>query len=170
MIATEDLNLDPINNAGQPMGMPLRMADRIEDLSDEAIEAGRNREVDLLVGGSVDAYGGVMTGCFWAPEIHMIGDTLSIKFMPCYGESPDMWTGRASIIQLTKHSEGKHLDPADPKSWTDAEHVVRADGSILNDLAGISLDMETDDELPPELRRVSITVTVAPASLAGIAF
>jgi len=141
MIATKDLNLDPINNAGQPTGMPLRVADSIEDLSDEAIEAGRNREVDLLVRGSVDAHGGVMTGCFWAPELHMIGGTLSILFMPCYGDKPDMWTGRASIIQLEKDGEGHHLDPAVPGNWTRAEHVVRVDGSILNDLQRISLDM-----------------------------
>jgi GH43 family beta-xylosidase len=96
---------------------------------------------DLLVRGSLDAHGAVMTGCFWAPELHMIGGTLSILFMPCYGDRPDMWTGRASIIQLKKDSDGKHLDPAVPGNWTAAEHVVRADGSILNDLQRISLDM-----------------------------
>lgn len=143
MIATEDLNMNPIDPANGPH-MPFRVADRIEDLSDEAVAAGRNVEVDLLRAGDTDADGGVMTGCFWAPEIHMIDGTLSILFMPCYDGSngrPDMWTGRASIIQLKKDEEGNHLDPAVPENWTKAEKVLRADGSILNPVQEISLDM-----------------------------
>ncbi|MFC4555779.1 family 43 glycosylhydrolase [Georgenia faecalis] len=143
MIATEDLNMNPIDPANGPH-MPFRVADRIEDLSDEALAAGRNVEVDLLRAGDTDADGGVMTGCFWAPELHMIDGTLSILFMPCYDGSngrPDMWTGRASIIQLKQDAEGNHLDPAVPANWTKAEKVVRADGSILNPVQDISLDM-----------------------------
>ncbi|GAA5520027.1 hypothetical protein Lsed01_02488 [Demequina sediminis] len=141
MIATKDLHLDPVNNSGEPVGMPLRMADRIEDLSDEALEAGRVTEVDLLVHGSPDADGNSMTGCFWAPEIHLIDGTLSILFMPSYGTPTDMWSGRASIVQLRKDAAGRHLDPTVPAHWTPARHVVRADGAALNPIQGISLDM-----------------------------
>ncbi|WP_062288906.1 family 43 glycosylhydrolase [Demequina phytophila] len=141
MIATKDLHMDPVSNSGEPVGMPIRMADRIEDLSDEALEAGRVTEVDLLVHGSLDADGNPMTGCFWAPEIHLIDGTLSILFMPSYGEPTDMWSGRASIVQLRKDEHGNHLDPTVPEHWTAARHVVRADGSALNGIQGISLDM-----------------------------
>ncbi|WP_062313502.1 family 43 glycosylhydrolase [Demequina rhizosphaerae] len=141
MIATKDLHMDPVNNAGEPVGMPIRMADRIEDLSDEALEAGRVTEVDLLVHGSLDADGNPMTGCFWAPEIHLIDGTLSILFMPSYGDPTDMWSGRASIVQLRKDEAGNHLDPTVPESWTATRHVLCADGSELNKIQGISLDM-----------------------------
>jgi len=141
MIATKDLHMDPVSNAGEPVGMPIRMADRIEDLSDDALEAGRVIETDLLVHGSHDADGAPMTGCFWAPEIHMIDGSLSILFMPSYGEPTDMWSGRASIVQLRKDDAGHHLDPTVPEHWTAARHVVRADGSALNHIQGISLDM-----------------------------
>ncbi|WP_062521290.1 family 43 glycosylhydrolase [Demequina silvatica] len=141
MIATKDLHMDPVSNSGEPVGMPIRMADRIEDLSDQALEAGRVAEVDLLVHGSLDAEGNPMTGCFWAPEIHMIDGTLSILFMPSYGEPTDMWSGRASIVQLRKDADGNHLDPTVPEHWTAARHVVCADGSPLNAIQGISLDM-----------------------------
>lgn len=143
MIATEDLNLNPIDPANGAH-MPLRVADRIEDLSDDAIERGDNVEVDLLRAGDTDADGAAMTGCFWAPEFHVIADRLSILFMPCYNGSnarPDMWTGRASIIQLKQDAQGNDLDPAVPANWTKAQKVVRADGSILNPVQSISLDM-----------------------------
>ncbi|MDR7187108.1 GH43 family beta-xylosidase [Microbacterium trichothecenolyticum] len=143
MIATEDLNLNPVNPANGPH-MPIRIADNIEDLSDDAIRAGRNVEIDLLKRGDTDADGGVMTGCFWAPEFHVVGGKLTIFFMPCYNGAngqPDMWTGRASIIQLKQDAQGNHLDPAVPANWTKAQKVLRADGSILNPVQNISLDM-----------------------------
>lgn len=141
MIATKDLHMDPVSNSGEPVGMPVRMAASIEDLSDAALEAGRVREVDLLAHGSLDAEGRAMTGCFWAPEIHVIDGTVSILFMPSYGEPTDMWSGRASIIQLRKDGDGRDLDPTVPAHWTPAQWVTRADGSDLNQLQGISLDM-----------------------------
>lgn len=143
MIATEDLDLNPIDPANGAH-MPIRVADRIDDLSDEALADGRNVEIDLLRAGDTDADGGVMTGCFWAPEFHVIAGKLSILFMPCYNGSngrPDMWTGRASIIQLQQDAQGNDLDPAVPANWSKAQKVVRADGSILNPVQNISLDM-----------------------------
>ncbi len=142
MIATKDLRMDPIANSGDPIGMPVRMADTIAALADA--NGGAALERDLLVAGDRDADDDVMTGCFWAPEIHTIGGELSILFMPCYDGAdgrPDMWTGRASIIQLRRDADGRHLDPTDPASWTPTRHVTRADGSALNDRSGISLDM-----------------------------
>gem|GEM_PF-2751383 len=142
MIATEDYMMNCTDPSVGPH-MPIRVAERIEDLSDDAIAAGRCREIDLLVAGDTDAAGNVMTGCFWAPEIHVIDGNLSILFMPCYDADgkPDMWTGRASIIQLRKDEDGNDLDPREPGNWTHAVPVLRADGSILNDLEATSLDM-----------------------------
>ena len=143
MIATEDLHMNPVDPQNGAH-MPIRVADRIDDLSDDAIDAGRGAEIDLLRAGDTDAVGKVMTGCFWAPEFHVIDGRLSILFMPCYNGSngrPDMWTGRASIIQLKQDQSGNDLDPAMPANWTKAEPVVRTDGSVLNHLQDISLDM-----------------------------
>ena len=49
--------------------------------------------------------------------------------------------GRASIMQLEQDADGHDLDPMDPASWTAPRHVTRADGSALNALNGVSLDM-----------------------------
>ncbi len=70
-----------------------------------------------------------MTGCFWAPEYHVIGGRLSILFMPCYDGSngrPDMLTGRASIIQLKQDAQGNDLDPAVPGNWTKPRRCGRS--------------------------------------------
>ncbi|WP_137845851.1 LamG-like jellyroll fold domain-containing protein [Microbacterium sp. 2FI] len=143
MIATEDIYGGNINPQGGGH-MPIRIADSIEDLSDEAIDAGRNIEIDLLRRGDTDADGGVMTGCFWAPEYHVIDEKLSILFMPCYNGSngqPDMWTGRASIMQLQQDAAGNDLDPAVPANWSKPQKVLRSGGGALNSVQGISLDM-----------------------------
>jgi len=140
MIATDDTRG---NNIGSPH-MPIRIADSIGDLSDEAVGAGRNTEIALLSRGDLDAAGNAITGCFWAPEFHEIGGRLSVLFMPCYNGAngtPDMWTGRASIIQLKQDGMGRDLDPAMPSNWTKAQQVLRTDGSALNQVQGISLDM-----------------------------
>ena len=143
MIATNDPNLDNVHQGGAAF-MPLRAADTLAGLADEADPA----EVHLLDRGDVDAHGSTMTGCFWAPELHEIDGRLSILFMPCYGDSPDSMSGRASIMQLEQDENGNDLDPMDPASWSAPVHVTRADGSDLNAVSGISLDMTyfTDDE------------------------
>jgi GH43 family beta-xylosidase len=136
MIATNDLYGSNVEQQGAAM-MPIRIADTISGLSDAA----GAEEIDLLKRGDTDELGNVMTGCFWAPEYHEIEGRLSILFMPCYGTTPDMWTGRASIMQLKQDASGADLDPAVPANWTKPSRVLRADGSDLNQLAGISLDM-----------------------------
>ena len=44
-------------------------------LSDAA--GGRDREIDLLTRGDRNSEGRAMTGCFWAPELHVISGKLS---------------------------------------------------------------------------------------------
>ena len=136
MIATNDIYGDNIHQQGRAF-MPIRIADTISGLADDA----GGDEIHLLDRGDLDAYGNAMTGCFWAPEFHEIDGKLSILFMPCYDSSPNMMTGRASIMQLGQDQAGNHLDPANPANWSKPQHVVRADGSALNDVSGISLDM-----------------------------
>lgn len=136
MIATNDPNLDNVNQQGAAF-MPMRSADTLAGLADEADPV----EVHLLDRGDLDSHGSTMTGCFWAPELHEINGRLSILFMPCYGSSPDYMTGRASIMQLGQDENGNGLDPMDPDSWSSPTHITRADGSPLNAVNGISLDM-----------------------------
>lgn len=138
--ATEDQDGNCIDPACGPH-LPVRMADSILDLSD--VRGGRAREVDLLRAGDCNSQGRKMTGCFWAPEFHIIGGRLSILFMPCFDRNgkPDMWTGCCHIMQLKKSTDGRDLNPADPSSWSVPEPILRADGSELNPLQHISLDM-----------------------------
>ena len=152
-IATDDENGNCIDPHGSRAHLPMRVAASIEELSDAC--GGRAAEIDLLRKGDVNSEGRAMTGCFWAPEFHVIAGRLSILFMPCFdGESttidgrpndraglPDMWTGRCHIMQLKKDHEGADLDPRDVRNWSVPEPILRMDGSILNPIQRISLDM-----------------------------
>lgn len=152
-IATEDAGGNCIDPRGGRAHMPLRVADTIEGLSDEA--GGREREIDLLRRGDLNSDGRAMTGCFWAPELHVIGGRLSILFMPCFdgdpsapdggandrAGKPDMWTGCCHIMQLRQDAEGRDLDPRDPMNWTLPEPILGPHGDILNPVQRISLDM-----------------------------
>ncbi len=152
-IATEDEDGNCIDPRGGRTHMPLRVADSIEGLSDAA--GGRDNEIDLLQCGDLNSEGRAMTGCFWAPELHVIAGKLSILFMPCFdGEAtnpdgtpndragkPDMWNGQCHIMQLKQSSDGCDLDPRDPQNWTVPEPILTADGSSLNPVQHISLDM-----------------------------
>ena len=133
--------------------MPLRVAESIEALSDK--EGGREREIDLLQCGDLNSEGRMMTGCFWAPELHSIGGKLSILFMPCFDGAvtnpdgtpnnragkPDMWTGSCHIMQLRQDSDGNDLDPREPENWTVPEPITGPEGEPLNPIQRISLDM-----------------------------
>ena len=152
-IATEDENGNCIDPRGGRTHMPLRVSDSIAGLSDEA--GGRAQEIDLLKCGDRNSEGRVMTGCFWAPELHVIGGKLSILFMPCFdGErynpdgseneragKPDMWTGSCHIMQLKQTEDGLDLDPRDPSNWTVPEPILGPEGEALNPVQRISLDM-----------------------------
>lgn len=128
-IATDDTDGNCVDPNGGRTHMPLRVATSIADLSDAA--GGRDREIDLLTRGDRNSEGRAMTGCFWAPELHVIGGKLSVLFMPCFdgpaadpdgtandrAGKPDMWTGRCHIMQLRQDADGRDLDPRDPANW-----------------------------------------------------
>lgn len=152
-IATDDTDGNCVDPNGGKTHMPLRVAGSIKALADEF--GGRAREIDLLECGDLNSEGRRMTGCFWAPELHVIDGRLSILFMPCFnGErtnpdgtpndragKPDMWTGSCHIMQLKKCPDGKDRDPRLPENWTVPEPILRADGTVLNPIQRISLDM-----------------------------
>lgn len=152
-IATEDADGNCVDPRGGATHMPLRVAESIEALSDK--EGGREREIDLLKCGDLNSEGRMMTGCFWAPELHSIGGKLSILFMPCFDGAvtnpdgtpnnragkPDMWTGSCHIMQLRQDSDGNDLDPREPENWTVPEPITGPEGEPLNPIQRISLDM-----------------------------
>ena len=133
--------------------MPLRIADSIEALSDAS--GGRAKEIDLLKCGDLNSEGRAMTGCFWAPELHVIDGKLSVLFMPCFdgmptnpdgtlndrAGKPDMWTGSCHIMQLKQHSDGTDFDPSKPENWTVPKPILTPTGGVLNPIQRISLDM-----------------------------
>ena len=135
-IATDDTDGNCVDPNGGRTHMPLRVATSIADLSDAA--GGRDREIDLLTRGDRNSEGRAMTGCFWAPELHVIGGKLSVLFMPCFdgpaadpdgtandrAGKPDMWTGRCHIMQLRQDADGRDLDPRDPANWTVPEPIL----------------------------------------------
>ena len=152
-LATEDADGNCVDPRGGATHMPLRVAESIEALSDK--EGGREREIDLLQCGDLNSEGRMMTGCFWAPELHSIGGKLSILFMPCFDGAvtnpdgtpnnragkPDMWTGSCHIMQLRQDSDGNDLDPREPENWTVPEPITGPEGEPLNPIQRISLDM-----------------------------
>ncbi|OZG50395.1 family 43 glycosylhydrolase [Bombiscardovia coagulans] len=152
-MATEDEGGNCVDPRGGHTHMPLRVAESIADLSDES--GGRVCEIDLLKCGDCNSEGRRMTGCFWAPELHIIGGRLSVLFMPCFdGEltnpdgsantcagKPDMWTGSCHIMQLRKDRAGQDLDPRNPSNWDSPRPILCKDGSPLNPVERISLDM-----------------------------
>ena len=152
-IATEDADGNCVDPRGGATHMPLRVAESIEALSDK--EGGREREIDLLQCGDLNSEGRMMTGCFWAPELHSIGGKLSILFMPCFDGAvtnpdgtpnnragkPDMWTGSCHIMQLRQDSDGNDLDPREPENWTVPKPILTPTGGVLNPIQRISLDM-----------------------------
>lgn len=152
-IATDDTDGNCVDPNDGRTHMPLRVADSIEALSDAA--GGRAKEIDLLKCGDLNDEGRPMTGCFWAPELHVIGGRLSVLFMPCFdgpaenpdgtpndrAGKPDMWTGSCHIMQLKQHSDGTDFDPRVPENWTTPEPILDPDGETLNPIQRISLDM-----------------------------
>lgn len=152
-IATDDTDGNCVDPNDGATHMPLRIADSIEALSDAA--GGRAKEIDLLRCGDYNAEGRAMTGCFWAPELHVIDGKLSVLFMPCFdgpatnpdgtpndrAGKPDMWTGSCHIMQLKQHSDGTDFDPREPENWTVPKPILTPTGGVLNPIQRISLDM-----------------------------
>lgn len=152
-IATDDTDGNCVDPNDGATHMPLRIADSIEALSDAA--GGRAKEIDLLKCGDYNAEGRAMTGCFWAPELHVIDGKLSVLFMPCFdgpatnpdgtpndrAGKPDMWTGSCHIMQLKQHSDGTDFDSREPENWTVPKPILTPEGGVLNPIQRISLDM-----------------------------
>ncbi|PPF58862.1 hypothetical protein C5C13_06880 [Clavibacter michiganensis] len=138
---------DTANDNVASQHLPIRVADSIAQLSDDA--GGRGREVDLLnrtTRKDRTAEGRVIAGCYWAPEIHEIGGKLSILFAPCFNPDDDQsnqggawFTVQAHIMQLRDGG-----DPANPADWSAPRAVVKSDSSPLGRSGtgrNISLDM-----------------------------
>ncbi|RXZ70277.1 family 43 glycosylhydrolase [Agromyces albus] len=106
-------------------GLLLRVADTIDELA----HADDHRILSLDV---------TLQGCFWAPELHVIGDRLWCLFAPSVGSTE--W----DAVQAWAMSLPAGADPADPASWSDAAPVLAASGGPLqldDGHPGISLDM-----------------------------
>lgn len=142
-VATDDTGNDNVGS----VHLPIRVAGSIAALADDA--GGRAREIDLLnrrTRRDRTAEGRVIAGCYWAPELHVIGGRLSILFAPCFNpkdaSSPDggaWYTVQAHIMQLRDGG-----DPARPDDWSAPAAIRRADGSPLGRAgyaSNISLDM-----------------------------
>lgn len=149
MIATNDIYGDCTWQHGSPH-MPLRMADSIEGLADNAITGdvidsnGFNpKESTILQRGDKDSEGQPINHSFWAPEIHEINGRLTILFMAGYG---NQWTnGKSVYMQLKQDANGHDLDPTQAQNWEAPVPIYRPDGKPLATTAsggvGMSLDM-----------------------------
>jgi GH43 family beta-xylosidase len=157
-VATDDADGNCVDPHDGRTHLILRTGSSILDLSDA--HGGREREIDLLSRGDLNSEGRAMTGCFWAPELHVIGGRLSILFMPCFdgpeldkdghpndrAGKPDMWTGRCHIMRLNRLADGRDADPRDPTQWSTPEPITGPHGEDLNLLQGICLDMTASED------------------------
>ena len=153
-IATDDTDGNCVDPNGGRTHMPLRVATSIADLSDAA--GGRDREIDLLTRGDRNSEGRAMTGCFWAPELHVIDGKLSVLFMPASMGRPPIQTarptiarasrtcGRAAAISCSSSSipTARISIRASLKNWTGfPKPILTPTGGVLNPIQRISLDM-----------------------------
>lgn len=111
-------------NEGTP-ALYIRGADSLADLVDAA-------DVPLAEIGESD-----IGGCFWAPEMHVIGGQLRLLFAPSINTAS--WNGVQAHI-MTLRSGGNPLVRDD---WSRPEPVLNRDGGLLrvDDRHGVSLDM-----------------------------
>jgi GH43 family beta-xylosidase len=79
-----------------------------------------------------------IAGCFWAPELHVIGGRLHCLFAPCVGAA-DWRRVRCHVMRLRDGG-----DPVVAADWELPRPVLQADGSPLQrdpEHPGLSLDM-----------------------------
>jgi len=79
-----------------------------------------------------------IAGCFWAPELHLIGGRLHCLFAPCVGAA-DWKRVRCHVMRLRDGG-----DPVVAADWEPPRPVSQADGSPLQrdpGHPGLSLDM-----------------------------
>ena len=113
------------NERRETSGLLLRTADTIDELA--------HSDDHRILGPSA-----TLQGCFWAPELHHIGDRLWCLFAPSVGTTE--WDG----VQAWAMSAPAGTDPTDAASWTEPVPVRSATGGPLqldDDRPGISLDM-----------------------------
>jgi GH43 family beta-xylosidase len=121
-IATDDPDGDCVARTR----LLIRVADRIAGLATAPDRA-------ILEVGTAG-----IAGCFWAPELHVIGGRLHCLFAPCIGV-PDWRRVRCHVMRLRDGG-----DPVVAADWEPPRPVLQADGSPLQrdrEHPGLSLDM-----------------------------
>jgi GH43 family beta-xylosidase len=121
-IATDDPGGDCVDTTR----LLIRVADSIAGLATAPDHA-------ILEVGTAD-----IAGCFWAPELHVIGGRLHCLFAPCVGAA-DWRRVRCHVMRLRDGG-----DPVVAADWELPRQVLQADGSPLErdpGHAGLSLDM-----------------------------
>lgn len=78
---------------------------------------------------------GDYSGCFWAPELHVVDGRLCLFFA---AGMPHWYTVQSRVMVL--HGD----DPTDAACWSAPKRCEKADGSVLTD-GGITLDMTVLD-------------------------
>jgi len=122
LIATDD----PDGNCVATSRLAIRVADSIAGLATAP-------DHTIVEVGPAD-----IAGCFWAPELHVIGGRLHCLFAPCVGAAD--WT-RVRCHTMRLRDGG---DPEVAADWEPPRPVLQADGSPLQRDAGhpgLSLDM-----------------------------
>ncbi|TDB73803.1 family 43 glycosylhydrolase [Micromonospora sp. KC723] len=122
LIATDD----PGGDCVTPTKLLIRVADSIAGLATAPDHA-------ILEVGTAG-----IAGCFWAPELHLIGDRLHCLFAPSIGEA-DWRRVRCHVMRL-RHGG----DPVVAADWEPPRPVLQSDGSPLQrdpGHPGLSLDM-----------------------------
>lgn len=121
-IATDDLDGDCVS----PTRLLIRVAESIAGLATAADHA------------IVEAGTAGIAGCFWAPELHVIGGRLHCLFAPCVGAA-DWSRVRCHVLRLRDGG-----DPVVAADWEPPRPVLQSDGSPLRrdpGHPGLSLDM-----------------------------
>lgn len=106
-------------------GLLIRSARRLSDLP---------QALDHVI---VEVGAGGIGGCFWAPELHVIGDQLCVLFAPSIGSA--QWRDvQCHIIRLRAGG-----DPLDADDWSDPGPILDTAGNPLRleGRPGVSLDL-----------------------------
>jgi GH43 family beta-xylosidase len=122
-IATDDTNGDNQSSAH----LSIRVAPTLDSLA--------GAEEHIIVHAGADTG---LSGCFWAPELHVVAGVLTIFFSPSVGPA-DWQHVRSYVMQLRIGG-----DPVDATDWGLPREVKQQDGMPLRLAAehpGISLDM-----------------------------
>ncbi|KHL95255.1 hypothetical protein QW71_13710 [Paenibacillus sp. IHB B 3415] len=105
----------------------IRVSDTLEGIADAPDHLILNRNPS-----------GDMSGLFWAPELHLIGNKLSILFAASTESSPENWwrNVQCRVMQLVGS------DPLSASDWGQAQRVMQKESNVpLYNGTGITLDM-----------------------------